>query len=289
MRVPRPPWCWQCLTLGAGPALQQNGKVNNAASIWLEALLDVPLADRDGGLKETHYSLREIAGDWLGWDLRNYRRTGRTTGRALASALKNVRDIWVPMNDRGGGYFPVMISAVSGRDLDDHLAFVVRLPRGNVGPKVDRALLRRLRDSGPAYRAYLSLVFEWDRYGSRNGKLIRATRPEVRRAPGGQVVDGRGKIVLGPGGQPVYSPHDSRAIRTGKRELNPARNRYPEYGVDDLVRLAYPSTSPTALQGSREGGRGRTDGLGAAAVPPAYGTAGTCTSHRTWLREGTRR
>ena len=33
------------------------------------------------------------------------------TGKALARALRDVRDLWVPMNDRGGGYFPVMVSA----------------------------------------------------------------------------------------------------------------------------------------------------------------------------------
>lgn len=238
---PEPALILAMFDAGGGSSLSRNGRVSNAASIWLEALLDMPTAARDGMLHETTYELREVAGDWLGWDLRFYRRTGKTTGQALASALKTVRDIWVPMNDRGGGYFPVMVSAVSGWGLDDQVAFAKRLPRGNVGPRVNRALLRRLRSAGPAYRAYLSLVFEWDKYGSRNGKLIRPTRPEVRRAPGGQVVNGRGEIVLGRGGLPVLSPHDRRAIRTGEREPNPDRTRYPEYGIDDVVRLAYPA------------------------------------------------
>ena len=81
-------------------------------------------------------------GDWLDWKLYNYRPSGVKTGRALARALYDVRGLWVPMNDRGGGYFPVGVSAVSGWELDDKVAFAVRLPRGEVGPQVDRALLR---------------------------------------------------------------------------------------------------------------------------------------------------
>ena len=224
-----------------GASLAANGKVSISASIWLEALLGVDPKDRDGRHKETIYPIHEIAGDWLGWNLTNYRLTGKSTGLALASALKAVHNIWVPMNDRGGGYFPVMLGPVSGLGLNDKVMFEERLPPGHVGPQVDRALLRRLRRRGQAYRAYLSLVFEWDKYGSRNGKLIRPTRPEVRRAPGGQVVDGHGNIIVGHGGQPVSTPHHPRAIRTGAREPNPFRTRYPEYGVDDLVRLANPA------------------------------------------------
>ena len=223
-----------------GASLTQNGRVSAAASIWLEAMLDLPPDKRDGSLRETRYCIREIAGDWLGWNLRNYRRTGMYTGKALARALRDVRDLWVPMNDRGGGYFPVMVSAWSGWGLDDRLGFVVRLPRGHIGPQIDRALLRGLRDSGPAYRLYLSLCFEWDKYGGHKGKLIRPSRPVVRRAGGGQVVDASGRVITGPGNQPIYTPYDKRAILTGEREPNPARSRYPEYTPDDLVALAFP-------------------------------------------------
>ena len=223
-----------------GASLTQNGRVSAAASIWLEAMLDLPPDKRDGSLRETRYCIREIAGDWLGWNLRNYRRTGMYTGKALARALRDVRDLWVPMNDRGGGYFPVMVSAWSGWGLDDRLGFVVRLPRGHVGPQIDRALLRGLRDSGPAYRLYLSLCFEWDKYGGHKGKLIRPSRPKVRRNGGGQVVDASGRVLTGPGNQPIYTPYDKRAILTGEREPNPARSRYPEYTPDDLVALAFP-------------------------------------------------
>ena len=223
-----------------GASLTQNGRVSASASIWLEAMLDVPIDARDGHLRETRYRIGEIVGDWLGWKLKHYRPTGKYTGQQLARALRDVRDLWVPMS--GGGYFPVMVSAWSGWGLDDRLGFVVRLPRGQVGPQVDRVLLRRLRDSGPAYRMYLSLCFEWDKYGARNGRLILPTRPEVRRAPGGQIVDAQGRVLTGKGNRPVYSLHDPRAIRTGAREPNPAAStRYPMYTPDDRVALAFPA------------------------------------------------
>lgn len=84
------------------------------------------------------------------------------------------------------------------------------------------------------------LCFEWDRYGAHNGKLIRPTVPEVRRAPGGQVVDAQGRILTGPGGVPILSPYHPRAIKTGNREPNPARTRYPDYTKADLARLSNP-------------------------------------------------
>ena len=254
---------------GGGSSLAANGKVSISASIWLETLLGVDTKDRDGRHKETLYSIHEIAGDWLGWNLTNYRMTGKSTGRALAIALHSVNNIWVTMNDRGGGYSPVLLGPVSGLGLNDKVVFELRLPPGHVGPQVDRALLRRLRKRGQAYRAYLSLIFEWDKYGSRNGKLTRFTRPVVRRAGGGQVVDGHGNIILGHGGQPVSTPHHPRAIRTGEREPNPYRTRYPEYGVDDLVRLANPAQvfdDSAQLSKARQRVRKMVEGLEAEGV-----------------------
>ena len=48
---------------------------------------------------------------------------------------------------------------------------------------------------------------------------------------------------MGPGGRPVYTPHDKRAIQTGRREPNPARTRYPVYSRDDLAALAFPPSA----------------------------------------------
>ena len=116
----------------------------------------------------------------------------------------------------------------------------VALGTGRPGPPVDRAMLRYLgRISAPSYRAYLGLCCEWDRTGGHNGRLILPTRPAVRRAPTGYVVGGSGNILLGSGQRPVESPYDPRAIRTGDREVNPARIRHTEYNADGVAALCY--------------------------------------------------
>ena len=230
---PEPAMLLALFDRGGGASMAANGRTSLEARIFLEVLMGHPPPERDGRLKETAYTLKEITGEWLGWDSRNYRRNGSTTGAALRAALARVRDIAVPMNDRGGFYYPVMVSAGQGWGLDDKLAFVTRLPDSQVGPQVNRLVLRSLARHGPAYRLYLSLCFEWDRHGGRGGKLIRPTRPEVLRAPGGQILDAKGEIITGRGGKPVYTPHDPRAIATGRREPNPARARYPEYSADE--------------------------------------------------------
>lgn len=128
-----------------------------------------------------------------------------------------------------------------GWRLDDRLEFIVRLPPSKVGPSVDREMLRRLGNHTPAYRAYLSLIFEWDRFGGRNGRLIKPTVPVVERGAGGVIVDHRNRPVSGKGGMPVKSPRRPKAVPTRPREPNPARTRYPKYNADELTQLAYPA------------------------------------------------
>ena len=117
----------------------------------------------------------------------------------------------------------------------------MRVPQGNaVGPQVDRELLKKLGlISGPAYRMYLHLCCEWDRHGARSGRLIKPTKPEVLRAPGGQLTDSEGTVLMNLDHTPVYTHNDRRAVRTGNREPNPARQRYPEKGRQDLLLMAY--------------------------------------------------
>ena len=211
------------------------------------ALMALPVAARDGRLHEMVFTVREIVEDWLNWKTKNYRVRGKFTGVAFQQALNTVRDmcIQMPRTDskpgRGGWYYPIMVSAGQGWDLDSQLALVMRLPPGaGVGPQVDRAMLSYVGNvSGPSYRAYLGLVCEWDRVGGHNGRLIRPTQPQVLRAPGGQVVDSSGRILTNPNGQPVFSPYDERAVVTGDREPNPARVRYPEYDAEGLVSLCF--------------------------------------------------
>ena len=236
----------------------RNGKVSAASRIWLEVLLSVPPDRRTGDEVFLTFRLEEIVSDWLGWDARNFRTAGKRTGRALKRALRIVDTLWFPTAT--GGYFPVKLRrfAHDQSGLSSRLTFGVRLPPCGVGPAVDRAVLRNLRDSAPAFNAYLSLSLQWDRYGARGGKLIRPTVPVVRRDSAGYVVDAQGTVLLDRYCNPTRDWHHRRAVRTGEREPNPSRDRYPLQGPDDQVKLAFPTqnfTTPTARKNSRRAAR----------------------------------
>ena len=236
---PTPAMLLTIFDAAGGESLTKSGPATLEARIFVEALTGVPRQQRDGHLHETRYTIEDIAGEWLQWRLRNYRSKGKLTGLALREALRRINRMEVPVGQRGGWYIPLTVSAGSGNTLNDMVSFMSRLPPGDVGPPVDRRLLRLLgKKSGKAYRAYLSAVFEWDTYGGHNGRLILPTRPVVDRAPGGQALNARGEILTR-FGKPVFTPHDPRAIQTGEREVNPYRTRYPDYDADNLVVLVF--------------------------------------------------
>ena len=165
------------------------------------------------------------------------------SGQALGEGIRNLHNVVIPIG-LTGGYFPVRLDYYTGWGLDDNIFFDVRLPSGSgVGPPVDRVMLRALgAKSARAYRGYLALLFEWDRYGGRKGKLVRPTRPRVRRNNKGEVLDGEGEIIRNKTGNPKVSPYTEGAISLGGREPNPAVDRYPLYQPEDLLELCYPPT-----------------------------------------------
>lgn len=221
--------------VGKGPAPVAN-------RLFVFSLLSVPPKDRTDSLRSLTMSVEEIIEGWLGWNPKRYWPNEKVSGKELQLSLAKMSRISVPLGDRGGLYYPVMFGGASGWELSDRIRLICQLPTSEVGPPVDRWALKKLGKIGNLmFRSYLSVVFDWDRYGGRHGKLVRPTRPEVHRAPGGQVVDRRGQVLLDRQGRPVLSPHNPRAVKTGRREPNPARTRYPEYGPDDRVALAYPA------------------------------------------------
>ena len=222
-----------------GESLSTNGPATTAVRIFVEGLLSVPTGARDGRLHETPHTIREIAGVWLQWNLRNYRVSGAKTGRALQKGLAQVHNMMVPIGD-AGWYRPLMVSAGNGFSLDAQVILASRLPPGQVGPPVDRKLLRTLGlKAGPSYRAYLSLVFDWDTYGGHKGRLVLPTRPVVKRDSSGNVLGADGQVLTNRDREPVLSHNDKRAIRTGEREANPDRARYRTYGPDDVAFLVF--------------------------------------------------
>lgn len=231
---------------------QGGGHSLTAARIFVEALLSLPTSGRDGQLWQMHFALREVAGVWLGWDLRYYRPTHPKYGMNLKRAIGEVASIAVPVKARRGPpgfYHPLLVRAISGWTLNDGLLALAQVPPGAVGPPIDRAMLRVLgKASETSWRAYLSLVFDWDRYGAVRGHLIKPERPKVERTDAGVVARADGSPLV-ERGKPVYNAHHPRAIPTGGMEPNPARIQgktgpggYPEYSADDLVRLAFPQS-----------------------------------------------
>ena len=217
--------------------------------IFIETLLAIPVESRNGHLQRLRFSLRTIATDWLAMSEDRYRKLAARERDALLEAVRNVSRIEIPINDRGGFYLPLMLEAVSGRGRNDYISILSRIPSdGRVGASVDRELLRTLgKISGPAYRAYLSLCMAWDRTGAIGAgdarpyrRVIRATRPEVRRDAEGFVVDAGGAALTAANGRRVLSPYHERAVPTGAHEPNPRRAQYPEVYADDLVVLAFP-------------------------------------------------
>ena len=227
--------------------------------IFVEALLSVPANTRAELQQVGPFTIGEIAGDWLQWNRKHYRATGTKTGKMLRRALDKVHSMAVPINDEGGLYYPLFTRAIEGSRWEHRVSFLAQLPPGaKVGPPIDRNMLRLLgKKSSPAYRAYLSLCFDWDYYGGHRGRLIRPTRPEVKRHKAtGALLNSEDRIIVGKvvkdrkngsnrvvGNLPAKAWNDPRAIPTGRREPNPAAaERYHRlYEADDLVHLCYPA------------------------------------------------
>lgn len=236
---------------------------------FVEGLLSVRTENRDGRLHEVPVTIDEIVTDWLQW--KTYSPGKKETGKALRAALESLQKHRVPIGDRGGFYHPLSLSAVDDWGRKGRVVLAARIPSGGrVGPAVDRVLLRKLgARSVIEWRAYLSLVFHWDRYGGstdnrgrvgRKHRLILPTRPEVLRNAEGALIEqrqtGEGRLIVDSQGQPIGDPSkpirdrggkpisawtDERAVRTGRREKNPERTRYPLLGADDLIAMAFPA------------------------------------------------
>lgn len=235
------------------------GRADIAVAIFVEGLISVPADGQRAELRAVGpFTIGEIAGDWLQWDRQHYRPNKSETGLTLMRALHHVHNLAVPVG-KNGWFYPLLVRGVEGLSWHHRVIFLAQLPPGSeVGPQVNRTILRILRKlSAPAYRGYLSLCFDWDYYGGHGGKLIRPTRPVAIRNEQGYILTQGGNVVTGKGGVPIKSPYDKRAILTGTYEPNPARERYPLYDADDLVRLCYPVTVYDNLVTRRQA-RGRT-------------------------------
>lgn len=215
-----------------------------ALRLWVEAMLAVPNGKRHWRATRVTCTLRDLV-EGL-WPNGSYRRSKDLP--KLVHALRIVDQARIPWDDGRSLWRTVSLTSVPRdmRALDTPIVFDVSLPPGSgQGPLIHRPTLRRYGvESAPAYRAYLSLCWYWDHYGTVNGSMISATLPEVQRDKTGYVLDARGNVVA-EHGNPTRRATHPRAVHTGRREANPAVMQYPVLISDDLVRMCYPEVAIT--------------------------------------------
>ena len=188
-------------------------------------------------LRRVRLTLRDMA-DWLwpgGW------HRGRDLPK-LRQTLQHLVHIYIPWERRL--WLSVRAVTLPGETtrLDDTLYLDVELPPGSgQGPMISRPHLSKYgAESARKFRGYLAASYYIDTYGTRKGRIIQATRPEVMRDEQGQIVGVDGQPLRDRRGRPIDRYTDPRAVRTGRRERNPAVDRYPVLGPRDVFRLVYP-------------------------------------------------
>ncbi|MDE2734564.1 MAG: hypothetical protein OXI72_09250 [Gemmatimonadota bacterium] len=226
----------------------RRGRAPMTAVLWLEGLLSIPTQYRDGRLHVLPFTRKELYRDWAGCDPRNWdRRDLARQDEALArmsSARVSVGEGW---------YVPLIVQAVEGPQLNHGVSVLARLPpEAQQGPALPRRILRALIPSKLAWLGFIGLCAHFDRYGSTGGKLIHAHQPEVVRDNMGQMLDHKGEVIRDRRGAVSTRWSDPRTQRTGKRELNPKRDQYPELGREELVALIYPLDPPTSAADFRD-------------------------------------
>ena len=110
-----------------GIRFKPQGPAPPSVRIFTELLTALPTKHRDGRLFRMTFPIREIVTEWLCWRRDGYRPKGPQTGRALVKAIQEVRDGFLTINERGGGYFPIVFEAATGWGLQDRISFLVQI------------------------------------------------------------------------------------------------------------------------------------------------------------------
>ena len=226
----------------------RRGRAPMTAVLWLEGLLSIPTQYRDGRLHVLTFTRKELYRDWAGCNPRNW---DRRESERQTKALLQMNSTTVAVGE--GLYVPLIIRAFEGPQLNHEVSVLSQLPpEAQQGPALPRRILRALIPSKLAWLGFIGLCAHFDRYGSRRGHLIAATRPEVDRDELGQILDHQGQPIRDKRGAVSKKWSDPRAVRTGQREPNPERTRYPTLCRDELVALIYPLDPPTSKQDERD-------------------------------------
>ena len=260
-----PPVSWLTLydLTAAGPMQTRGRGAPLAQRLFVEILTSVHVGDRDPEwITAPPITLRDMfEWCWPRWYDRErdvmrggYQRNKHLPllRRALVE-LDNFRIVYDHMDRR---LIRVDDLPNASTALDAPVRFHVRhLPGSDRGPAIDRLSVRRWGlQSAAAYRSTIRLAYLWDEAkGRNNGHRIYATRPVVARVagPGSPLIGADGKALRDSGGAVVKNWNDPRAVILGANgkpvgadnpiafERNPAADRIPTLGPDDLIRLAF--------------------------------------------------
>ena len=210
------------------------GGVPLSQGLWFEAVTAVPRSERGRGIVRLPLTLRDLVA-FAGW--KHYRPSRHIP--QLRRALLEVDSFWVGWERRDWKLVAPQALPKLDAKLDDVLPVHVYMPDGcERGPLIDRQPLRLYRPSdAPAFRAWARLAYLWNQYGTRKGRRIYATRPEVLRSAEGHPLDAGVEVIV-QHGKPAHWSHP-RCVRTGNRERNPEADRIPVLPPADLVRLCF--------------------------------------------------
>ena len=211
--------------------------------LWFGCQMALSLDRRTGENEVLAFTLRDVR-DWLwpnGWNKK------RDLPR-LIEGLRNLSTMGIVWERREWLLVrPIAIPTMDAKLDDSLLVDVTALPGSDRGPMIDTKALWGLGAKGAVpWRMWIRLAYLWDSAKLRNGgHRIHATRPEVRRGPGGVIVNRRGEPVLTKAGKPVRNWNYSKAVRTGNSERNPQADRIPPLGMRDLALLGFDNSSVT--------------------------------------------
>ena len=195
--------------LGLGAIKNRGGGAPLALRLWVEAILSVPMEERD----KPHPVSMEVdlrtmrkrlwPNSWRGYNTDRLRRTLED----VSTALDTWEAAWPwhdPTTGKSGSRRIVLISDI-GKSLDDAMRIIVDLPPGSsTGPQVPSTLGEWGAKDAAAYRALLNLAFQWYEPGRTHMPVGNSTNPHWAR---------------------VYDP-----------------SRYPELDEQDVIDLVYPTT-----------------------------------------------
>lgn len=208
-----------------------------APRLWFGTQMAVSRLDRGPGRVRLPIPLRVIV-KWL-WPHDWHRGRDMPKLQRGLIELDNLRVRFERMDWR-----IVSVTALPSHDaqLDDVVVFDLEcLPDSDRGPQIDA---ERLWEFGvmaaPAWRTWIRLAYLWDKAKKNNGGYrVYATRPEVLRGTGGEILDAYGKPLRRRNGAPITNWNDPRAVRTGREEENPAIHHVPVLNTIEIAELGY--------------------------------------------------